>query len=40
LGREVVDEVLLEVETGVVGAEVDAHGDQCSSPRPPEAPAA
>jgi hypothetical protein len=34
LAAEVVDEVLLEIETGVIGAEVEAHGGQCSSPRP------
>src|SRR4029079_737825 len=36
LAPEVVDQVLLEVEARVVGAQVDAHGGQCSSrdPRP------
>jgi hypothetical protein len=31
LRTEVVDQMLLQVETRVVGAEVDAHGAQCSS---------
>jgi hypothetical protein len=32
LAAQVIDEVLLEVDACVVGAEVNSHGRQCSSP--------